>query len=60
MKKILVAGAGGFIGGHILKELQKRNYKVRAVDIKSFDDWYQCSNDAENHVLDVSEKKKLF
>ena len=60
MKKILVAGAGGFIGGHLVKELQKRNYKVRAVDIKSFDDWYQCSNDAENHVLDVSEKKNCF
>ena len=38
MKKILVAGAGGFIGGHLVKELQNRNYKVRAVDIKLMDD----------------------
>ena len=34
MKKILVAGAGGFIGGHLVKELQNRKYNVRAVDIK--------------------------
>ena len=60
MKKILVAGAGGFIGGHLVKELQNRNYTVRAVDIKSFDEWYQCSSDAENHVLDMSEKENCF
>ena len=60
MKKILVAGAGGFIGGHLVKELQNRNYKVRAVDIKKFDDWYQFSNEAENHVLDMSEKENCF
>ena len=40
MKKILVAGAGGFIGGHLVKTLLNRNYIVRAVDIKSFDDWW--------------------
>jgi len=34
MKKILVAGAGGFIGGHLVKELLKKGNKVRAVDIK--------------------------
>ncbi len=60
MKKILVAGAGGFIGGHLVKELQNRNYKVRAVDIKSMDDWYQCSNDADNNVLDMSVKENCF
>ncbi len=60
MKKILVAGAGGFIGGHLVKELQNRNYKVRAVDIKPFEDWYQCSSDAENNVLDMSIKDNCF
>jgi GDP-D-mannose 3',5'-epimerase len=60
MKKILVAGAGGFIGGHLVKELQNRGYKVRAVDIKLFDDWYQLSGDAENHVLDMSLKENCF
>ena len=60
MKKILVTGAGGFIGGHLVKELQNRDYKVRAVDIKLFDDWYQLSGDAENHVLDMSIKENCF
>ena len=60
MKKILVAGAGGFIGGHLVKTLLKRNYIVKAVDIKSFDDWYQCSNESENHVLDMSDKENCF
>ena len=41
MKKILVTGAGGFIGGHIIKELLNRGYEVRGVDIKKFDEWYQ-------------------
>ena len=42
MKKILVTGAGGFIGGHLVKELQNRGYWVKAVDIKPLEDWYQC------------------
>ena len=47
MKKILVTGAGGFIGGHLVKELQNRNYKVRAADIKPFSEWFQCSDNTE-------------
>ena len=42
MKKILVTGAGGFIGGHLVKELMKQGYDVRGVDIKPFEEWYQC------------------
>jgi nucleoside-diphosphate-sugar epimerase len=34
MRKILVTGAGGFIGHHLIKYLKKRNYWVRGVDIK--------------------------
>ncbi len=60
MKKILVTGAGGFIGGHLIKELQNRNYLVRAVDIKPFNDWYQYSNNSENYVLDMSVKENCF
>ena len=41
MKKILVAGAGGFIGGHLVKELVKKGNSVRAVDIKPLNEWYQ-------------------
>jgi nucleoside-diphosphate-sugar epimerase len=34
MKKILVCGAGGFIGGAMMKRLKKEGYWVRGVDIK--------------------------
>ena len=34
MKKALVCGAGGFIGGHLAKKLKKQGYWVRGVDIK--------------------------
>jgi GDP-D-mannose 3',5'-epimerase len=34
MKKALVCGAGGFIGGHLTKKLKKEGYWVRGVDIK--------------------------
>jgi len=36
-KKILVAGAGGFIGGHLTKRLRSEGYWVRGVDIKRHD-----------------------
>ena len=34
MKKALVCGAGGFIGGHLVKKLKKEGYWVRGIDIK--------------------------
>ena len=34
MEKILVTGAGGFIGSHLAKQLYENNYEVRVVDIK--------------------------
>lgn len=34
MKSALVCGAGGFIGGHLVKFLKERGYWVRGVDIK--------------------------
>ena len=34
MKKALICGAGGFIGGHLVKRLKKEGYWVRGVDIK--------------------------
>ncbi len=60
MKKILVTGAGGFIGGHLVKELLKRDYKIRAVDIKPIEDWYQTFSEAENFELDMSLKDNCF
>jgi nucleoside-diphosphate-sugar epimerase len=34
MKKALVCGAGGFIGGHLVKKLKREGFWVRGVDIK--------------------------
>ncbi len=33
-EKILVCGAGGFIGGHLVKRLKKENFWVKGVDLK--------------------------
>src|SRR3984957_15078412 len=33
-RKVLVAGAGGFIGGHLVKRLKAEGYWVRGVDLK--------------------------
>ena len=34
MKKVLVLGAGGFIGSHLVKRLKKNGFWVRGVDLK--------------------------
>lgn len=34
MKRALVCGAGGFIGGHLVKKLKREGYWVRGVDLK--------------------------
>lgn len=34
MKKVLVCGAGGFIGGHLVKKLKREGSWVRGVDLK--------------------------
>jgi nucleoside-diphosphate-sugar epimerase len=60
MEKILITGAGGFIGGHLVKELLNRGYKIRAVDIKQKEDWYQVFDDSENFVFDMADKKNCY
>jgi GDP-D-mannose 3',5'-epimerase len=51
---ILVTGAGGFIGGHLVASLKADGYEVRAVDIKPISTWYQRHESAENVVADCS------
>lgn len=36
---VLITGAGGFIGGHLVADLLKQGKDVRAVDIKPQDEW---------------------
>jgi nucleoside-diphosphate-sugar epimerase len=52
-RPIVVAGAGGFIGGHLVARLQAEGRPVRAVDIKPLSEWYQVFDDAENVVADL-------
>jgi GDP-D-mannose 3', 5'-epimerase len=55
--KILVAGAGGFIGGHLVAELLRKGHTdIRAVDIKPFGEWYQKFPQVENVQLDLQLK----
>src|SRR5438128_10541991 len=53
---VLVCGAGGFIGGHLVKALIGAR-PVRAVDIKPLDEWFQLFPEAENLVLDLRLKQ---
>lgn len=54
MKKIMVAGGGGFIGGWLVKELLERGHQVTSVDIKPIDQWHQVFNEAINLTRDLS------
>jgi GDP-D-mannose 3', 5'-epimerase len=57
-KKIVVCGAGGFIGGHLVADLRKQGHtNIRAVDIKPLKEWYQKFDDVENLSLDLGEKE---
>ena len=54
---ITVAGGGGFIGGHLVADLRRRGFtRIRAVDIKPQDQWYQRFEDVENLQLDLRER----
>jgi nucleoside-diphosphate-sugar epimerase len=54
---IVVTGGGGFIGGHLIADLRRQGFtRLRAVDIKPVDEWYQRFDDVENLTLDLSEK----
>ena len=56
-RKIVVCGAGGFIGGHLVADLLRQGETVRAVDVKPLDEWYQTFDRAENRQLDLREKE---
>lgn len=51
---VLVAGGGGFIGGHLVGDLLRQGKTVRSVDIKPTHEWYQVHPDAQNVVADLS------
>jgi GDP-D-mannose 3', 5'-epimerase len=54
--RAVVCGAGGFIGGHLVKGLQERGIEVvRAVDVKPLAEWYQVTDGVENLSLDLKD-----
>ena len=57
-RPIVVAGAGGFIGGHLVARLRSEGRRVRAVDIKPLGEWYQVFDDVENVVADLKRREE--
>src|SRR5579884_188398 len=54
--RILVTGAGGFIGGHLVAHLRSQGCRdIRAVDIRPPDAWHQRFADVDNRRLDLSD-----
>jgi GDP-D-mannose 3', 5'-epimerase len=60
-ESIVVTGGGGFIGGHLVAELQRRGFeRIRAVDLKPLGRWYQQHDGVENVSADLREKDACY
>ena len=53
-EKILICGAGGFIGGHLTRKLMENNTLICA-DIKPYEHWFQSFEKNKNYSLDLKE-----
>ena len=53
--KYLVCGAGGFIGGHLVKSLLDDGHEVVCADVKPQENWFQIFDSNENFSLDLKE-----
>jgi nucleoside-diphosphate-sugar epimerase len=53
--RILVCGAGGFIGGHLVKSLLKDGHELVCVDVKPLENWFQIFDSNKNFSLDLKE-----
>lgn len=52
--KILVCGAGGFIGSHFVSRLlTNNNLEIVCADIKPIDDWFQAFSECKNFSFDL-------
>ena len=53
--RYLVAGAGGFIGGHLVSSLMREGHEVVCADIKPLQYWFQIFEENKNYSLDLKE-----
>ena len=62
-KNILVVGAGGFIGGHLVKKLLNDGNQIVASDIKPKEYWFQDFTESKNYydmdMKDISNCKSV-
>ncbi len=57
---VVVAGAGGFIAGHLVRDLLETSHRVVAVDCKPLQEWHQVLGGSENVVADLREKDTCY
>src|SRR3954468_8240434 len=58
---VVVTGAGGFIGGHLVSALREQGFKhLRAVEIKPLAGWYQRFDGVENLQADLSLREQAY
>jgi len=60
-KNVLICGAGGFIGGHLVSNLlKKNNYNIFCADIKPFNQWFQFYKDLNNFSKDLRDPNYCY
>ncbi len=57
MSTYLVCGAGGFIGGHLVKRLMEEGHNVVCADVKPLEFWFQIYDQNKNFSLDLKESE---
>jgi nucleoside-diphosphate-sugar epimerase len=57
MKKIVVCGAGGFIGSHLVTDLKRRGYYVIGADLKNPE--FSESDADEFYIMDLREQSNV-
>src|SRR5690349_20099521 len=58
---VVVAGGGGFIGGHLIADLIRRGYtNIRAVDLKPVDQWWQLFRTVDKRQMDLQLRENCW